>query len=75
MVLGATTVLQHIRRGARGPKWILDLLARRPLKVAAVALANKMACIVYALLTKDEDYRVASEGPPVGSVWQRPDIT
>ena len=62
LVLGATTVLQHIRRGAKGPNWLLDLLARRPFKVAAVALANKMARIVYALLIGGEDSRVAGQG-------------
>jgi len=61
LVLGATTVLQHIRRGAKGPKWILDLLARRPFKIVAVALANKMARVVYALLTKGEDYRAVGK--------------
>ncbi|MDR3470828.1 MAG: hypothetical protein P4M09_03950 [Devosia sp.] len=53
---------RHIRRGTKGPKWLLDLLARRPFKVAAVALANKMARIVYALLIGGEDYRMAGKG-------------
>ena len=35
------------------------LLARRPYKVAAVALANKMARIAWALLVKGGSYRVA----------------
>ena len=36
--------------------WVTALLARRPFKVAAVALANKMARIVWALLTKGGTY-------------------
>ena len=57
LFVGATSVLRHVRKGASGPKWLLGLLARRPAKVVAVALANKMARIVYALLTKGGEYR------------------
>ena len=46
-----------MRRGANGPKWLIDLLARRPAKVVAVALANKMARIIFALLTRGREYR------------------
>jgi transposase len=52
LVVGATAVLQHARRGAPISPWLTALLARRPAKVAAIALANKMARIVWALLTK-----------------------
>jgi transposase len=55
LVVGATAVLQHARRTRRGATispWLTALLARRPAKVAAIALANKMARIVWALLTK-----------------------
>jgi transposase len=40
--------------------WLTQLLARRPFKVVAVALANnyKMARIAWALLAKGETYRV-----------------
>ena len=37
--------------------WIGRLIARKPIKLAAVALANKMARIVWALLTRGEVYR------------------
>lgn len=40
-----------------GPAWIAGLLNRRPPKLVAVALANKMARIVYAMLTKGTQYR------------------
>jgi transposase len=33
------------------------LLARKPYKLVAVALANKMARIVWAVLTKNEEFR------------------
>jgi transposase len=52
LVVGATAVLQHARRGATTSPWPTALLARRPAKVAAIALANKMARIVWALLPK-----------------------
>ena len=35
----------HARRGATVSPWLTGLLARRPAKVAAIALANKMARI------------------------------
>ena len=52
LVVGATAVLRHARRGATLSPWLTALLARRPAKVAAIALANKMARIIWALLTK-----------------------
>ncbi len=52
LVVGATAVLRHARRGAPISPWLTALLERRPAKVAAIALANKMARIVWALLTK-----------------------
>ena len=57
LVLGATTVLRHVRKGASGPAWVIGLLSRRLPKVVAVALANKMARIVYAMLTRGTHYR------------------
>ena len=37
--------------------WVIELLGRRPAKVVAVALANKMARIAWAVLAKGESYR------------------
>ena len=56
LVLGATTVIRHAKPG-RSSAWLLALLARRPRKLAAVALANKMARIVWAMLTSGQTYR------------------
>ena len=42
---------------AAASAWLLSLLERRPRKVAAVALANKMARIVWAMMTRGEAYR------------------
>ena len=56
LVLGATAVIQQARPGRASP-WLLQLLARKPKKLAAVALANKMARIVWAMLVSGELYR------------------
>ena len=37
--------------------WLTQLLARRPFKVVAIALANKMARIAWALLANGSHYR------------------
>ncbi len=44
-------------RGVKLPAWVLSLIARRPYKVAAVALANKMARTIWALLVKGGTYQ------------------
>ena len=43
------------RHGTRRP-WLIQLMARRSAKVAAVALANKLARIIWALMTSGERY-------------------
>ena len=57
LVLGAMSVLRRAKNAEVAPRWIAGLLARRPAKVVAVAMANKAARIAYALLTKGEAYR------------------
>lgn len=57
LVVGAVAVIRHaVRNGARRP-WLVQLLARRTPKVAAVALANKNARMVWAIMTSGERYR------------------
>jgi transposase len=61
LVLGATAVIQHAKPGRPGVSpWLLSLLERRPRKLAAVALANKMARIAWAMMTSGEAYRQGS---------------
>ena len=58
LVVGATAVVQHARPGRRtASAWLIELLKRKPRKLAAVALANKMARIIWAMLTSGEAYR------------------
>ena len=59
LVIGATARLRYAKCDAAEPDWAARLLARRPFKVAAVALANKMARIAWALLTKGGTYRAS----------------
>jgi transposase len=59
LVQGASAVMRVARHSASPAfAWLKALLARRPPKVAVVALANKMARIVWALLAKGGVYRV-----------------
>src|SRR3977135_2558024 len=60
LVVGATAVIQHVRRGGRGSPWIVDLLKRKPPKLAAVALANKMARIAWKLMVTGNSYAAKS---------------
>ena len=59
LVQGATSYLAKVRCGqAKGASaWVLRMAAHPKRKLAAVALANKMARIAWAMLAKDEDYR------------------
>lgn len=58
LVLGATTVIRHSFTGGKAATpWLHSLLERRPRKLAAVALANKMARIAWAMMTSGEMYR------------------
>jgi len=60
LVAGATAVIQQVRRGRGHPSpWLLDLLNRKPPKLAAVALANKIARIAWKLMTTGETYNPA----------------
>ena len=55
LVAGATAVIKQAKHG-RGSPWLLALLKRKSPKLAAVALANKMARIAWKLLTTGESY-------------------
>jgi transposase len=56
LVLGATAVIQQAKPDRATP-WLLQLLARKPKKLAAIALANKMARTIWAMLVSGEFYR------------------
>jgi hypothetical protein len=54
---GSSMVRQASRFGAPAGSWLERMMARKPRMLISVALANKMARMVWALLTKKEDYR------------------
>lgn len=58
LVLGATSVIYRAEQwNSSAGKWILGVLHRRPVRLATVALANKMARIAWAVITRREAYR------------------
>ncbi len=63
LVAGATAVIQQVQkgRGHRSP-WLVELLKRKPPKLAAVALANKMARVAWKLMVSGERYNAARIG-------------
>ena len=57
LVVGATAVIQQIKRGRGRPSpWLMALIHRKPAKLAAVALANKTARIVWKLMLSGARY-------------------
>ena len=63
LVVGAmASVSWAARRGKTADPWLARMLARKPRMLVAVALANRRARIVWALLTKHESYRAAAVG-------------
>jgi len=58
LVVGATAVIRHCRdKETPMAAWLRELLAKKPFRVASVALANKLARIAWALLTRQQSYR------------------
>jgi transposase len=58
LIIGSSAVvLQASKRGAPAGSWLEGMLARKPRMLVTVALANKTARTVWAVLVKQEDYR------------------
>jgi transposase len=57
LVAGSMTVIRHAKRRGTANPWLAELIAGKPTKVAAVALANKMARMAWALLSHGGTYR------------------
>ena len=66
LVSGAMSVIRQVKRGGKASPWLAALIARMPLKKAAVALANKNARIAWRLMRSGTTYdprRAMGEGP------------
>lgn len=58
LVVGATAVMRHAKEKTTPmADWIRELLAKKPFRLVSVALANKLARIAWAVLTRRETYR------------------
>ena len=67
LIVGATAVIRHMRRGGKR-NWprLEALIARKPPKLAATALANKLARIARKLMVSGESYRPSTALPASG---------
>lgn len=58
LILGAMAVVRWRSRGGGRPgSWLAGMLARKPKMLVAIALANKMARMIWAILVRHEEYR------------------
>lgn len=65
LVVGATSLLRYVRAGGgkNASPWLLDMLKRKPPKLVAVALANKIARIAWKMMMTGESYRQTAALP------------
>ena len=58
LIMGAMSRLNWMgRKSIPDTSWLAGMLARKPRMLVAIALANKMARMIWAMLTRQEDYR------------------
>ena len=69
LVHGARAVLGHtLRKPDRAASWLSRLAARRNTNIAVIAQANKMARVVWAMLTREEGFRPDIVAVPTGNI-------
>lgn len=57
LIIGASAVVRGARRKGSSNPWLTNMLSRKPPMLVIVALANKMARIVWALMARGGIYR------------------
>ncbi|UFS67824.1 IS110 family transposase (plasmid) [Paracoccus denitrificans] len=69
LIAGATSLLQQVRagRGRNASPWLLELLKRKPPKLAAVALANKIARIAWKMMVSGQSFKRQNPEQPVSA--------
>jgi transposase len=70
LVAGATAVIRHlgnVRSQGALASWLAQLLKRKPPKLVAVALANKLARIAWKLMVTGEAYTAKMAPTPLAS--------
>jgi transposase len=68
LICGATAVIRQAEQGRAGdPAWLAPFVARKPPKLAAVALANKTARIAWKMMVTGEPYDPCRHGPSHGA--------
>ena len=66
LIIGAMSRLNWMgRKSIPDGSWLARMIARKPRMLVAIALANKMARTIWAILAKNEDYRVPAQAVAV----------
>jgi transposase len=57
IIVGMTSLVRRAKQNPAIDPRLADLLARKPTRVATVAMANKTARVIWAIMVRDETYR------------------